>query len=173
MTAGGVTPVDRAALAGDLGRGGYLRGSFAYADGNARHWFQTELVLARPGVLDRCAELLRAHVDPTADRLAARGPAAVAVATALALRTDLTLLLEPEGQTGFAGDVFPGARVILVEDVIMTGRHALASITALRNGSMEVLRTLAVVDREAGGAFAVEAAGVPVTALFTERELLP
>lgn len=173
MTAGGVTPVDRTALAGDLGRGGYLRGSFAYADGNARHWFQTELVLARPGVLDRCAELLREHIDPQADRLAARGPAAVAVATALALRTDLTLLLEPEGQTGFAGDVFPGARVILVEDVIMTGRHALASITALRNGSMEVLRTLSVVDREAGGAFAVEAAGVPVTSLFTERELLP
>ena len=30
MTTGGVTPVDREALAGDLGRGGYLRGSFAY-----------------------------------------------------------------------------------------------------------------------------------------------
>lgn len=172
MTGNGVTPVDRDALAGDLGRGGYLRGSFAYADGNARHWFQTELVLARPGVLDRCAELLRAHVDPEADRLAARGPAAVAVATALALRTDLTLLLEPEGKTGFAGDVFPGARVVLVEDVIMTGRHAVASVTALRNAEMEVLRTLAVVDREAGGAFAVEAVGVPVTSLFTERELL-
>lgn len=173
MTAGDVQAVDRDALAGDLGRGGWLRGSFAYADGEARRWFQTELVLARPGVLARCAELLRAHVAADADRLAARGPVAVALATALALRTDLALLLEAEDGEGFAGDTFPGARVVLVEDVVMTGRHGLSSIAMLRDAELDVRQVLAVVDREEGGAFAIEEAGVPVAALFCEQELLP
>ena len=161
--------VDRDALAGDLGRGGYLRGAFAHG---ASHWFQTEMVRARPGVLARCADLLAGAVDPDADRLAARGPVAVALATAVALRTDLTLMLERE-EGGFAGDVFPGARVVLVEDVVMTGAHALESVARLRDAHLDVRRVLAVVDREAGGAYAVEEAGVPVTVLYRERELLP
>lgn len=162
--------VDRDALAGDLGRGGYLRGTFAHG---ASHWFQTGMVLARPGVLARCADLLAEAVDADADRLAARGPVAVALATAVALRTDLTLMLEREDGDGFAGDAFPGARVVLVEDVVMTGAHALESVARLREAHLDVRRVLTVVDREAGGAFAVEQAGVPVTVLYRERELLP
>jgi orotate phosphoribosyltransferase len=168
-------PVDRAALAGDLGRGGYLRGAFPRDGGQTRLWFQNELVLTRPGVLARCADLLTGHVPARADRLAARGAAATALAAALALRTDLALLLEPDvpgDPARFAGDSFPGARILLVEDVVMTGAHALASITSLRGQGMDVLGVLAVVDRERGARGAVEDVGVPLTVLFSERELV-
>ncbi|MCW3014411.1 MAG: pyrF [Solirubrobacterales bacterium] len=167
--------VDRQVLAGDLARGGYLRGAFAHPSGATSRWFETELVLARPGVLHRCAELLAATIDPRADRLAARGPAAVALASALALRTDLTLLLESRGEpaTAFTGDLFPGARVVLVEDVVMTGTHALASVAALAAAGVIVSHVVTVVDREHGGRAVIEQAGVAMTALFTETELAP
>lgn len=167
--------IDRDALAGDLARGGYLRGAFPMAGTTPERWFETELVLARPGVLDRCAGLLAEAVDRRADRLAARGATAVAVATALALRTDLTLLLEHSATAGvsFAGDVFPAARVVLVEDVVMTGAHALDSIHALTAAGLDVVGVVAVVDREQGGRFRIEQAGVPAHALFTETDLVP
>ncbi len=175
MTAASPIPVDRDALAGDLGRGGYLRGTFRRGDDASRLWFQTELVLTRPGVLTRCAGLLTGHVPARTDRLAARGAAATALAAAISLRTDLALLLEPATPSGplrFVGDDFPGARVVLVEDVVMTGEHALASIEALRSRGIDLLCVLAVVDREQGARRAIEAAGVPLTVLFAERELL-
>ena len=81
---------DRHALVGDLARGGYLLGDFA--DGRGR-WFQSDLVLTRPGILARCADLLAEHVPPETDRIAARGVTAIALATALSLRTDAPLLL--------------------------------------------------------------------------------
>lgn len=165
-----VVAVDRAVLAGDLARGGYLRGDF----GRAGRWFQTELVLARPGVLRRCAELLAEAVDPRADRIAARGPAALALATAVALRSDLTLLLETGDDAhpaAFAGDRFPDARTVVIEDVVMSGTHALASVAALQALGVRPVQILTVLDRERGGRAALEQAGLAVTCLFTETEL--
>lgn len=175
MTTTAEPPVDRAVLAGDLARGGYLRGDFGHPRGSTT-WFETELVLARPGVLRRCASLLAAAVDARADRLAARGPAALLLAGALALQTDLTVLPEGRGDGGptgpvFTGDLFPGARVVLVEDVVMTGTHALHSLDALAAAGVTVEHVLTVLDREQGGRAALEQAGITVTALFTETEL--
>ena len=154
----------RLALAGDLGRGGYLRGAYALAP----RWFQTDLVLTRPGVLDRCATLLAAAVPDDADRLAARGACAVALATAIALQTGALLLL---GE-GFAGDAFPGARVVLIEDVLLTGASARASAAVLAAAGLDVQGVLGVLDREQGAAAALAADGLTLTTLFTETELL-
>jgi orotate phosphoribosyltransferase len=164
---------DRAVLAGDLARGGYLHGSFPFAGGAASRWFETELVLTRPGVLARCAGLLAAAVDPRADRLAAGGPGPLLLAAALGLATDVALLVGDEREgPAFHGDAFPGARVVLVEDVLMTGARALAAVAALRAAGLEVCGALAVLDREQGARVALEAAGVPLTTLFRERDLL-
>ncbi len=179
MSVVATTLVDRDVLAGDLARGGYLRGAFAGSGLAVDRWFRTDLVLCRPGVLQRCAELLAAAIDPRADRLAARGAAATALATAVALRTDLSLLLpapatggDGDGAPAFTGDLFPAARVVLVEDVVMTGAHSCASIAALDAAGLAPCQVLTVVDRERGARLAVEAAGLSMSALFAERELL-
>jgi orotate phosphoribosyltransferase len=66
----------------------------------------------------------------------------------------------------------PGHRVVIVEDVITTGASALAAAAALRDEGADVLGILAVVDREEGGREALQAAGYPVHALLTVRDLL-
>lgn len=166
--------VDRTTLAGDLGRGGYLRGTYAFEGGASARWFQTNLILTRPGVLSRCAELLAPQLPPDVDRLAARGAPAVALATALALTTGVQLLLGAETPDGieFAGDIFPGARVTLVEDVIMTGRHSQESLAALTAAALDVRSVACVLDRMRGARFALEQAGLAVTVLFDEDDLI-
>lgn len=64
-----------------------------------------------------------------------------------------------------------GDAVVVIEDVITTGRSALDAIAAVRTDGGQVLGVLAVVDREEGGRQAIEAAGFPVTVLVAVTEL--
>lgn len=64
-----------------------------------------------------------------------------------------------------------GARVVVVEDVITTGRSALQATQAIQSQDGEVLSVLALVDRQEGGRQVIEAAGLPVMVLFTAQDL--
>src|SRR5262245_43225349 len=104
----------RDGLSGDLARAGYLRGAFDRHGEQWSTWFQTELVLSRPGLLSRCAALLQRHVPDSADRIAARGAPAVALAAAVSLHANIPMLFcidEEDGSVRVGGDLFPGARI--------------------------------------------------------------
>jgi orotate phosphoribosyltransferase len=66
----------------------------------------------------------------------------------------------------------PGARAVVVEDVITTGGSALEAVAAVRAEGGAVSGVLAVVDRGEGGREALEAAGLGVLSLVHVRELL-
>ena len=74
-----------------------------------------------------------------------------------------------EGDTTLAS----GARVALLEDVITTGGSTLKAAEKLRAAGFVVAGVVALVDRLEGGREAVEAAGVPVIALYTRRDFIP
>lgn len=62
------------------------------------------------------------------------------------------------------------AQVVILEDVITTGASALKAIERARAEGLTPIGALAVVDRQEGGREAIEASGVPVTALFTRSD---
>jgi orotate phosphoribosyltransferase len=69
-----------------------------------------------------------------------------------------------------------GERALVVEDVVTTGGSLIDSIERLQEAGIEIAGALAVVDRLAGGAEAIEAAlgeGRPYRALFTIDDLYP
>ena len=163
----------RDSLTADLRRAGYLRGAFAQDGEQWPTWLQTELVLSRPGLLERCAALLQNDLPDDADRIAARGAPAVALATALSIRSNVPLLFLTEREGAgpeVAGDLFPRARVVLLEDVVLTGRHALESIAALRASGLEVSALIGLVDREQQGRFRIEEAEPELRTFFAFRE---
>jgi orotate phosphoribosyltransferase len=68
----------------------------------------------------------------------------------------------------------PGERCMLVEDVVTTGGSTLRALEALREEGHDVCGVLAICDRLAGGAEAIEqAAGAPFVALTTIDDVYP
>ena len=65
----------------------------------------------------------------------------------------------------------PGTSVVVVEDVITTGRSAQEAIDVLIAAGAHVLGVFAVVDREEGGRATLERAGYAVDVLITATEL--
>jgi orotate phosphoribosyltransferase len=66
-----------------------------------------------------------------------------------------------------------GARAVIVDDVITTGRSILLARDALReDAGAEAVGALAVVDREEGGREALEREGLRVVSLFKKSDFL-
>jgi orotate phosphoribosyltransferase len=65
-----------------------------------------------------------------------------------------------------------GSRVAVIEDVVTTGGSALKAIERCRLEKLEPVVCLALVDRREGGREAIEAAGVPLQALFAREDFV-
>ena len=67
-----------------------------------------------------------------------------------------------------------GTRVLIVEDVVTTGGSTVKAIERCLEEGLEIVGTVSVLDRLAGGAEAIEAAGgAPYTALATIDDVHP
>jgi orotate phosphoribosyltransferase len=69
------------------------------------------------------------------------------------------------------GDVRPGDRVVILEDVITTGRSTLQAVNGARDFGLEVARVIVLVDRGEGGRAAVQEVIPEVDAVFTVEDL--
>jgi orotate phosphoribosyltransferase len=77
-------------------------------------------------------------------------------------------------QRWIEGPVEAGARCLVVEDTVTTGRSTVWAIERMREEGLEVAGAVCVVDRLAGGGESIaEAAGAPFRALVTIDELYP
>ena len=71
------------------------------------------------------------------------------------------------------GDVQRGDRVLIVEDVITSGKSTVEAIARVREEELQVVRAIALIDRqELQGKNAVEQCGIPCEALFTLQDLV-
>jgi orotate phosphoribosyltransferase len=70
------------------------------------------------------------------------------------------------------GSFREGSRVVVIEDVITSGKSALEACAAVRAEGGEVLGVMALLDREAGGREKIEEAGYRVFSLFRISEVL-
>jgi orotate phosphoribosyltransferase len=77
------------------------------------------------------------------------------------------------GRTGgVEGDVQPGGRAVVIDDVITTGGSTIQAIDAAEDFGLEIVRVLVLVDRESGGKKNIEdrLPGVKVEPVFTLSE---
>ncbi len=165
-------------LGEDLVAAAVLRGQFVLRSGKtSAYYIDKFLFITRPALLKRLAAQLARRLPADTQRVAGQVLGAAQLAAGVSLETGLPSLLvrteKKEYGTAKAieGELRPGDRVVVVEDVVTTGGAALAAVASLRNAGAEVLGVVAVVDREEGGAAAFTAAGVPYQALFTKSQL--
>ena len=129
-----------------------------------------------PGRLDVLARALAARVG-TVDRLAGMELGAVPLVVATALKTGRPYVIlrktpkEHGTRQAYEGEVPPGARILLIEDVSTTGGSSVRSVEILRAAGGIVDRALVVVDREQGARERLAGIGVRLEPLLTLSEL--
>lgn len=171
-------PVSRQSVGRDLVDVAYLEGDFVLSSGvKSKYYFDKYLFETKPAILRQVAFLLSEHVPADIDRLAGPELGAVALATALSLETGVPFVILRKAAKGYGsdrlieGELCPGERVLIVEDIITTGAQAITGASKVLQMGAEVAGILAVLDREEGGAAEIAAAGFPFHALFRRSEL--
>jgi orotate phosphoribosyltransferase len=162
-------------LARDLTNAACLRGDFVMSSGlRSSLYFDKYLFETKPGILRRLASLLAELVPATTDRLAGAELGGVALVTAVSLETGLPFVIirkYAQGDNPLEGELVPGDRVTLIEDVLTTGNAAISAARQLQAADGAVQMVLGVLDLERGAASNLAAAGFASHMLFDRSEL--
>jgi orotate phosphoribosyltransferase len=179
-TASGALTDDQLKLA--LREAAYLEGDFLLRSGKrSRYYLDKYRFETRPDILaalgERIAEAVSEH-EPEAVRLAGPELGAVALAAAGSLASGLPFLIVRKAAKEYGtsnrleGAYDEGDLVCLVEDVVTSGGALLEAVEALRAAGLVVRTAVCVVDREEGGAEALDALGVRLRSIFGASEVL-
>lgn len=70
------------------------------------------------------------------------------------------------------GNVTAGDKVIIVDDVITTGKSTIEAVTRAREAGLEIVKVIAMIDRQEGGRENIETLGLVVEAVVTREEVM-
>lgn len=70
------------------------------------------------------------------------------------------------------GNIKAGDRVIIVDDVITTGKSTIEAVGRAREANLEIVKVIAMIDRQEGGRENIEALGLTVEAVVTREEVM-
>lgn len=175
----------RATLVAELREHALILGEVTLSSGlTAKYYVDARRALMRPTGLRAAGELIAAAAT-SAGASAVGGPVMAAIPLACAA----IAVPGGDGLVGFfvrkerkehglqrwvEGPVEPGAKVLVVEDTVTTGGSTVSAIGRIRAEGLEIVATLCVVDRLAGGGEAIAtAAEAPFTALTTIDDVYP
>ena len=165
-----------------LKEGAILFGRFVLTSGKeSDYYINVKKLTTNPKALKLIAELIARRMEEAGvkfDRVAGPELGAVPIATALALETGKPLVIvrkKPKGHgTGsqIEGEIKPGERVLLVEDVTTTGGSVLRAAGVIESLHGKIAAISVVVDREEGAERAIMERGYPFVPLIKVSELL-
>jgi orotate phosphoribosyltransferase len=160
-----------------LSSGAVKFGSFTLASGRSSSFYvDVKQVWTEPSRLRVIARAFARRVHPD-ERLAGMELGAVPLLVATGLETGRPFVVlrkqakEHGTKQAYEGEVPPGSRFVLIEDVTTTGGSVLRSVEILRAAGASVERALVVVDRDEGAGAALRGAGVSLEPLVTLEEL--
>jgi orotate phosphoribosyltransferase len=175
----------RRTLIAELREHGLVIGAVTLSSGaEASYYVDARRALLRPRAFRAAGELIAAAAtEAGADAVGGPTMGAIPLAcAAIAVPTG-------EGLVGFfvrgarkehglqrwvEGPVSEGARCLVVEDTVTSGGSTVTAIERIHEQGLEIVGTLCVVDRLAGGGEAIaRAAGAPFRALTTIDEIYP
>lgn len=162
----------------------YRRGTFTLASGRTSPHYVNCKPVSLSGVgLALLGERLLAEVAPETAAVAGLTLGADPLVSAVALRAALdgrsldALIVRKEAKGHGTGAWLegplpaPGALITVLEDVVTSGGSALKAVRQLREAGYVVRRVVAIVDRQEGGAAALEAEGLELRSLFLLEEV--
>jgi orotate phosphoribosyltransferase len=70
------------------------------------------------------------------------------------------------------GNIRPGDSVVIVDDVITTGKSTIEAIEKSKEAGLKVLFAVALIDRQEGGKENIESLGIEVKSIITREEIM-
>jgi orotate phosphoribosyltransferase len=70
------------------------------------------------------------------------------------------------------GNITKGDRAVIVDDVITTGKSTIEAITRARETGLDIVKVIALIDRQEGGREAVEQSGYKLDSVITREEVM-
>ena len=70
------------------------------------------------------------------------------------------------------GNIKRGDKVVIVDDVITTGKSTIEAITRSKEAGLDIVKVIALIDRQEGGKEAVEASGYKLDSIITREEVM-
>lgn len=70
------------------------------------------------------------------------------------------------------GNIHSGDRVVIVDDVITTGKSTIEALTRAKEAGLEIVKVIALIDRQEGGREAVEELGYKLESIITREEVM-
>lgn len=151
-------------------------GEFILASGKKSNYFvNIKRASTNPEILREIGKAMAPHVGEA--KIAGMALGAVPLAVAVSLETNRPFVMvrkEPKDHGTkelVEGDVVPGEKFIIVEDVATTGGSTLRVVSALRQKGANVSKAVVVVDREEGATDMLKEHGVELVSLFRAKDL--
>jgi orotate phosphoribosyltransferase len=152
----------------------------------SKYYIDCKIALSHPEVRELIGELILEQVlytdlDAVGGLALGAYPIAVAVSDAFYRRNGKTIRAfvvrkEPKAhglKKHIEGHVALGDRVLIVDDVITSGKSTMDAIVKSRDEGLNVIRAIALIDRqEMGGAKRIHDSRVPLNTLFTLQNLV-
>jgi orotate phosphoribosyltransferase len=152
-------------------------GEFVLASGKKSNFFvNIKRASTDPRVLREIGREMAPHVGDS--KIAGMALGAVPIAVAVALETGRPFVMvrkEPKDHGTkelIEGDVSPGEKFVVVEDVATTGGSTMKVVNALRSKGAHVVKAIVVVDREEGAAQLLSENGVEFVSIFKAKDLV-
>jgi len=70
------------------------------------------------------------------------------------------------------GNVKKGDRVVIVDDVITTGKSTIEAINMAKEEGLDIIKVIALIDRQEGGREAIEALGYKLDSIITRDDVM-
>ncbi len=155
-----------------------LRGEFTLRSGRkSSYYLDKYLFETQPDILAELGRRFAEHVDDSIDRLAGAELGGIPLVSAASMATGkpAVLIRNQKKDYGTAkqleGTLNAGDRVLIVEDVVTSGGQVLEGAGVLKELGAEVVKIIAVIDREEGGRENIESGGYAFESLFTKTDL--
>jgi orotate phosphoribosyltransferase len=154
-----------------------LHGEFTLRSGKKSNWyFDKYRFEGIPSIMRSVAHHMSRLIPEDATRLAGIELGGVPMCTALALETDISCIFirKKAKEHGTAAQIEgvhePGDKFLIVEDVVTTGGQAIELIRQLRAAGLNIIGTLAVLNRNEGAEEAFQAENIPFWSLFSRDD---
>lgn len=151
-------------------------GEFILASGRKSNYFvNIKRASTNPGILREIGKAMAPHIGDA--KIAGMALGAVPLAVAVSLETNRPFVMvrkEPKDHGTrelVEGEVNPGEKFVIVEDVATTGGSTLRVVSALREKGANVSKAVVVVDREEGATDMLKEHGIELVSLFKAKDL--